>query len=1226
VIARRPPPPDSVSLVRPARRLASTLAAGAILACAAAALASAPAALAAGPTATTGQITEESELHFDRVKLSGTVNPEGTELEECLFEYGETESLGQAKACGQGPSAIGSGTSEVPVTAKVTGLTPGTHYYFRLTAKSSTGTAHGSLQQFTTLGAPAWKLSVKPAGESVIPGPKTKTLFTVEAENVGGDESEGTVTIENTPPAGLPASTPSFRWNSSFFGGFNLASFGFCSGGTCSFPGFLVFFGVKGVKPGEKLVMSVFVEPEGTEGQLEDSARVSGGGAPTAEASGTIDSTSQPSFGHLGFEASLTQASGQPYTQAGGHPYQFTTDFSFATLSCVNPEFEGSAVFAATCPLYDPRNITGLLPPGLVVNPQAVPRCTLAEYFSQSCNFIKNSVGTLQLRPYGMGSSAFKYMEPVVNLEPSGEYPGQLGATVGGLPFIVITSGLRDGSHYEIAATTTAIQTGLNHTRLTLWGVPADPGHDVFRGKFCEDMGGPENPSGYHGVVERFLDRQTLERYCENSTPERPGGGPAETPEAPFITMPTECSGDPLTVTGKYDTWQLPGLWAEETSQLEAVEGCNALTFEPTIEARPTTNLADAPSGLEFNLNVPQDEEAQGVATPELKEAVVKLPAGIRINPAAANGRRGCSEAQANLHVEAPSACPDAAKIGEAEVISSLLHEPLKGSLFLAIPHQNPFGALLAGYLSVEGQGIRIKVPGVFETDPQTGQITTRFPDNPQLPFEELKLKIFGGALGALRTPTTCGRYQTTTSLTPFSAPESGPPETPSSSFETTEAEHGGACPTAEGQEPSAPRFAAGTETPQAGAFSPFSLKLVREDGSQELSKIETTLPPGLSGRLAGIPYCPQAGIERARSREHEGGGAQEQADPSCPAASEVGSLDIGAGAGPDPIHVTGHAYLAGPYKGAPLSVAIVTPALAGPFDLGTVVVRAALYVNPETAQITARSDQIPHILQGIPLDIRSIAMRLSRHDFTLNPTNCEELGFTGAATSVLGQLTSLSERFQVGGCAALPFKPHLSLRLSGATHRAGNPALRAVLTMPPGDANVASAQVALPHTELLDNAHIRNTCSRAQFASSGCPPGSAIGFAKAETPLLEAPLEGPVYLMTGFGHTLPDLAADLNGQIRVLLHGKVDTGPGGGIRNTFEVVPDAPVSKFTLSLDGGGKGLLENSTNLCAGPQRAAALFNGQNASSVQLSPLLKVRCAKHRRHHGRAHRGAGR
>ena len=869
--------------------------------------------------------------------------------------------------------------------------------------------------------------------------------------------------------------------------------------------------------------------------------------------------SSNPAPGLLHFSSSLTNASGEPYTQAGGHPYQFSTNFHFETFSTITgPGGEWNERGAA--PFHDPKNIVADLPSGLVVNPRSSPHCSLADYFSQECEYNKVSVGDASLQVLGLSEGGFH--APIVNLDPAGAYPGELGVPVFGIPIIVITTGIRTGEGYGILATSLGAEVDLDQVRLNLWGVPADEGHNSLRG---------------------------LE------------GGPPESPPTPFVTTPTECSGNPLVVGGSYDTWDIPGEYAEASVELPPIEGCNALSFEPTIEARPTTILADAPSGFEFHLNLPQNEEFEGVASAELKEAVLNLPEGLTVNPSIAKGLMGCTEAQVGLHSQAPAACPDASTIGSAEVHTPLLPQPLKGFVYLAAPHQNPSGSLLAAYLVVEGEGVWIKLPGNIQPNAQTGRLSVKFAENPQLPFENLQVDLFGGALGALRTSPVCGTFEVGSTITPFSAPESGPPATPKTSFNTDTAAHEGeACPTSAGAELNAPRLRAGTETPQAGTYSPFTLRLVREDGSQEVSGVETSLPKGLVGRLAGIPYCSDAAIAAAANKS----GAEEKASSSCPAASEVGTVDVASGAGPTPINIPGHVYLAGPYKGAPLSVAIVTPALAGPFDLGTVVVRAALYVNPETAQVTARSDEIPHILQGIPLDVRSVTMKLSHPNFTLNPTNCEESSFTGVATSVLGQVAPLTQRFQVGGCAALPFAPKLTFRISGSTKHTGTPALTATLSTKPGEANVASTSITLPHSEFLEQAHLKSPCPKQVFAEGSalgekCPSASIYGYAKAVSPLVEKPLEGPVYLRTAPGRHFPDLVVALNGQIDIALAGHVESVPGQ-LRTSFETVPDAPISRFTLTLDGGHKGLIANSTNLCAAAQHVNVQMAGQNGNSI--------------------------
>ncbi len=1104
---------------------------------------------------------------------------------------------------------------------------------------------------------PKWKLTVIPNADYIVSGnPDLAGNYVIEAENVGGQETSGEVVLEDHLPAALGAERAHFF--DTEIGAEarspeqNLGPSLCPSLSECRFPGSFTTPGgkhVDGLKPGQKLVMLVVadVPSAGFEGPLPVSARVSGGGAAAAaEASAANAASPDPPFGLLGFGAALTDSSAHSYTQAGGHPAQLSTEFNFETFSApatipgnTNP-LEAPATQQSTAPLRDPMHVSGELPPGLLANPQAVPTCSLADWYAQACEAAKVDVGVACLRLEFNTLPACHQIVPVYNLQPNGSNPGELGIPYGGTPLAIITAGLRTGSDYGISATSIDPEVALTRVKLTLWGVPAAAEHNALRAKFCTDT--PWRDTGAH-----FASVAELESLCAAE----PGGSPPApgVKETPFLTMPTECSGRPLTIVGRYDTWQVPGEYAERSAEFEPVDACNQLAglFKPTIEARPTTDLADSPSGLEFNLKVPQHEECQGgscePATPSLKEAVVKLPQGLTVNPSSGNGLGACAPEQIGLRTpvgvtpahfyETPARCPEQAAIGTAEVNTPLLHNPLQGVVYLATPHQNPFGSLLAAYIVLEGEGLIIKLPGKIEADPQTGQLTGKFLENPQTPFEDFHLDFFGGARGDLRTPATCGEYETTSVLTPYSYPESGPRyEKATSTFETEfgPGGEGSPCPTTSpSEQPNRPIFHAGTESPEAGRYTPFSLRLAREDGSQEISKIDTTLPPGLVGKLAGVGECSDAQLAVAQSREHEGGGQEERESPSCPANTEVGTVEVGAGAGPTPLYVTGHAYLAGPYKSAPLSLAIITPAVAGPFDLGTVVVRTALNVDPFTAQIRAVSDEIPHILQGIPLDVRSVTLKMNRPEFTLNPTNCEELGFTGAATSLLGNVAPLTQRFQVGGCNTLKFKPKLKISLKGKTTRAQHPALKAVLTMKPGEANIAKAQVTLPGSAFLDQGHIKTVCTRPQLASQTCPAGSIYGHATAVTPLLDQPLSGPVYLGVGFGHKLPDLVADLNGQIRVLLHGKVDTGREHGLRNTFEVVPDAPVSKFTLEMQGGKKGLIVNSESLCSPKTKTKAIadFTAQNGKIFDTEPVVQNSCRKKgRKGHGhKRHRRAG-
>jgi hypothetical protein len=1115
---------------------------------------------------------------------------------------------------------------------------------------------------------PEWKLTVTPIADYLMPEPDETAAFTIEAENVGDAPTNGPITIENTPPSGLLAHGVHFL-NPAVFRPettipSDLAAAGLCSASfqTCEYPG-LISPPLPHLAPGQKLVMQIrLAVPTAATGTVEDQAIVSGGGAATMTASATATVTGEPAFGLHSFAASVTESPCEigaispepfvchPYTQAGGHPYQFTTEFKLATVT--EPAIDNEWGENGISPAGDPRDLVAELPPGLIANPQAVPHCSLAQFFANECS-PSTIVGTVGFRAFGKAQGGLQALVPLFNLQPTGDFPGELGYQVsGGLPYL-ITAGVRSASDYGVSAGSFGLPpANLTRVRVTIWGVPAEHSHDALRGKDCghEMIAGKEAAFWY-----QYFDNSPAhnEAECaediENGLGPLPHGGPAEVEPTPFLTLPSECSGESLTVVGRSRPWRNPAEEATASSTLPPVVGCNRLEFRPTIEAHPTTDLADSPSGFDFDLKVPQNhagpegkEDPRSLSTADLKEAVVTLPPGLVVNPSSGVGLTACSPEQIGLttpvgqtpahFTEAPAQCPDASKLGTVEVKTQLLHEPLGsieplpgrvGSVYLATPHQNPSGGLLAGYIVLEGEGVIIKLAGKFQADPRTGQITASFAENPQLPFEEFRFHFFEGARGALRTPATCGTYEVTSTLTPWSAPESGPPAEPTSEFETNAGPSGGACPTSAAAEPHAPAFRAGTESPAAGAYSPFSLKLVRQDGEQEISQIETTLPEGLVGRLAGTTYCPDAALASAAGKS----GVAEQQSPSCPSSSEVGSVDVAAGAGPTPLNVPGKAYLAGPYKGAPLSLAIVTPAVAGPFDLGTVVVRTALFVDPLTTEITAKSDPIPTILEGIPLDVRQITLQMNKPKFTLNPTSCEPKQITGTALTSLGASASLTQRFQVGGCPALGFKPGLQISLKGSTRHAGHPGLKAVVTYPQKGsyANIASAQVNLPHSEFIDQANLNKTCTKPVLLEGACPAKSIYGKAKAWTPLLEKPLEGPVYLVGGFGYKLPALVAELDGQIKVLLVGKVDSGKNKGIRNTFEAVPDAPVEKFVLEMKGGKKySLLENSENLCARPQKAIASFTAQSGKVLNLHPTVANDCGKRgKKHKGKRHHG---
>ncbi len=1053
--------------------------------------------------------------------------------------------------------------------------------------------------------APAFKITSLGSPTRFVPGDETgSSIYVVTVTNIGAAPTDGSpITLTDILPTGVSFDpTPSLLVE---LGLFNDGEQYFpCEAGppvTCVAPSSVL-------QPGMRLNMLVPVDiAPGAAGTAVNQVSVSGGGAPDASATESTPFSAEPAgFGFRELNTSITADDGAPYTQAGGHPYQFHTGFQI--------NMARNAVGNGSLPTGTLKDVIAKLPPGMVVNPSATPtRCTEAQLkVSPQDECPLGSVVGIVHTTISIGFADPITTEPLYNMVPP---PGAAASfafnAAGASIFVHLLGGVDSAGEYQLTANARDILQlgGVSGITVELWGNPSDPSHDYRRG-----------PCAFGGEFGHIC--------------------PTEPVDTPLLTMPSACSADPLTTSISTDSWEEQGKFVSGSSVTEdegnpiGVDGCNALEFEPTITSQPTTSLADSPTGLDFNLHQPQSEHYEGLSTARLKDAKVTLPQGMTLNPSGGNGLSSCDEQQigyqpseGKIHFSAsPQSCPDAAKVGTLEVSTPLLEEKLPGAVYVAKPYANPFGSLLAIYLAIEDpeRGIVAKLAGKVEADPQTGQLTTTFTDNPQLPIEDIDLHFFNGPRAALKTPLICGEYSTTSTLTPWSTPE-GADAHPSDSFATSVNPTEGSCPTSEAAAPKKPVFTAGTIAPQAGAYSPFVLKLTRPDGSQRLTGLDATLPPGLTGKLAGIPYCSEAQIAQAKSREAPNQGAVEQSNPSCPSATEVGSAPVGAGAGITPLYVTGHAYLAGPYKGAPLSLVIITPAVAGPFDLGAVVVRTALYVNPETAQIHAVSDPFPSIIQGIPLDLRSVALKLDRPSFTLNPTSCDPAQITGSAAMLTGQSSALVSPFQVGGCSALGFKPKLALSLKGGTKRNRYPALKAVVTYPQGGAyaNIARAQVTLPHSEFLEQGHIGTICTRVQFAANACPARSIYGKARAFTPLLDKPLEGPVYLRSS-SRELPDLVASLSGQVDVDLVGKVDTGSNDGIRNTFEAAPDAPVSKFVLEMQGGKKGLLVNSENICRKAQKANASFTAHNGKTYSATPAIKNDCGKKGRK-GKKHKRGG-
>ena len=920
-------------------------------------------------------------------------------------------------------------------------------------------------------------------------------------------------------------------------------------------------------------------------------------------------------FGLNEFDVTFTNKDGTPDTQAGSHPFEVTTSFKNNYTEAGPFEFS---------PDGEVRELIFDQIEGFVGDPQATPTCPFEDFLtllsdgSQRPSCPNNTaVGVANTSVFYPFPYVF-YASAVYNLPPTPGTPARLGFRVAGEP-VVVDVGVNDAPPYDVKPVVRGVPQVFKFygSRLTLWGNPSDPAHDPYRGH-C--LGGE----------------------MQFSTPPygSEGNCPVENAPRSFITLPRSCTG-PAATTYEADSWQEPGKWLRgsvlthddaEPPNPQGMTGCGKLPFKPGMSAKPSSASAESPTGLDFNLDFNQEglTSEDGLAQSDVKKTVVTLPTGVTINPSVGEGLGYCSRAdyeREGIALAAGEGCPSSSKIGSVEVETPLLPEAVKGSVYLAqqgdpaTPDlENPFDSLIAFYIVLKdaNQGIFVKMPAKVEPDPTTGQLVTTVDDIPQLPFSHFNLHFREGSRSPLTTPPACGTYDTVAELTPWSDPSA--PVSVVSSFEVTGGIDQGACPPG-GIPPFKPDFEAGSLNNNAASYSPFDMRLIRHDGEQDMTRFGSVLPPGVVGNLNGVAKCSDADIAVARAKT----GREELAGQSCPAASQIGTALVGAGVGPSLTYVPGKIFLGGPYKGDPLSVVSVTPAVAGPFDAGDVVVQIALDLNPKTAEVEvdgASSDPIPHILQGIPLKVRDVRVHIDREHFILNPTSCDE---SSARATLFGSYrdvfdpaddvpVDLSTRYQAANCLNLGFKPHLGLHLRGGTRRGAYPGLKAVYSPRSGEANVKGLVVRLPRSAFLEQGHIRTICTRVQFAAKSCPAAARYGYIKAWTPLLDEPLQGPVWLRSS-NHKLPDLVFDLHGLVDVEVATRIDSVKGG-IRATVEDAPDAPLARVILHMQGGKKGLIVNSRNLCARRSRAAVRGVGQNGRSFVRRPLLQIKCRRARMH----------
>jgi hypothetical protein len=846
-------------------------------------------------------------------------------------------------------------------------------------------------------------------------------------------------------------------------------------------------------------------------------------------------------------ECTYSSLKAQFFTEAAGHPPVGLTDFQFNT---------GGPLGA---PEGNVQNVRVDLPEGLNVNPQAVPQCPKADFEANPLSCAASIVGT----SYVTSISSVLPLPlpfPVYNLVPDHGSPALFGFNVN-VPLVIdadvyLVADLAWDSDYHEGFTITNIPNSIPLVRNRL----------VFDG----------------------------------------------TKGGTFLTLGSQCNG-PSTTGLKVDSYESPGNFLSySTTPPAAIDSCESVPFDPAVASSPGTAIVDSPSPVAVEVRVPQDLQPQNSST--VRTAKVTLPRGLGLNPAAADDLQACSDAQLGKGTRRPVSCPAGSEIGTVSIQAPALPpDSLPGKVYLGqqLSRDPTSGEQYRVFVDAESPryGLSIRLIGNVSADPATGQLTTTFANAPQVAFSSFRLQFIGDAKGPLTSPPTCGPNATTGQILPWSG---NPAATPSDAFSLTSAPDGGACAKTMAERPFAPGFTAKPQSDAALAYTPFSAHITRPPGQQELKGVDLTLPPGATAKLKGVPYCRPAAIAAAISRS----GEAEKKDPSCPENSKIGVASTVAGTGPSPLKIGGTAYLAGRHKGAPLSLLVITPALAGPFDLGNVVVRVPLFLEPETAQINPDTDAIPDVFGGAKLDIRSVFVNVNRKGFTRNGTNCRKGSTAGVLRGGGGDATNpaafssapVSSPFRAKGCKRLKFRPRLSLRLLGETARAAHPRLRSVLKARSGDANIARASVALPHALFLDQDSLARICTRVQFAARECPKQSIYGRARAFSPLLGKPVKGPVYLRSS-NNTLPDLVAHLKGQVEIDLVGRIDNFRGG-IRTTFDRVPDVPVSKFVLTLRGGKRGLLVASRNLCEQPVEAIVQLKGQNGKRRNSHPPVGSSC----------------
>jgi hypothetical protein len=927
---------------------------------------------------------------------------------------------------------------------------------------------------------------------------------------------------------------------------------------------------------------------------IANTASVSGGGASSAATSEVTPISDEPaSFGLSSFDVDTLEARGEVESQAGSHPFELSTSLAFNVTSRESPSAENHE---EERPLADAavKDVEIALPPGLVGNPNAVPRCSQQAFLEgQNLNCpVDTQVGTVKPFFYGGFPSA---VYPVFNLVPTAGAPAELGfsvATVGHVTIFFHVRANKQGE-YEVVASLNGIpETGpLQGTILTLWGVPSEASHDLEREGTVGDGGQQAGEFCKPSVkVEAGLEIQTT---C-----------PSDAPAKPFLTLPSRCASDqPFTI--ETDSWENPTQPESFPSPQLETTGCEQLAFTPSLTLAPQTTRANSPSGYTVELHLPQNEDPTGLAEADLRDATVTLPAGVVLSPSSANGLQACSPAQFALDSTNTASCPPQSQIGTVTIGTPILSGPLEGQVFLGEPECAPCtpadaqeGKLVRLQLQAQGSGVTVKLEGSASIDQATGQLTVTFRESPQLPFEDVKLTLNGGSRAPLANASACGvPLSASSSLTPYS---SETPAQPSSEpFELS------GCPSPSFQ----PSLVAGTTNNQAGGFSPLTLTLSRGEQDEDLQTLSVRLPPGLLGMLSKVQLCPEA---QARAG-------------TCGAQSEIGSATVGAGPGPEPAFVNGSVYLTGPCEGAPFGLSIVVPATVGPLSLGTIVVGAKVEVDPSTAALTISSGSLPQSLDGVPLQIRTVNLDIDREGFLFNPTDCEPLAFEGAAESAQSLSAAIATRFQAANCAALPFTPKLSGLTHANTSKTHGAYLHVRIVSAGGQAGIAKLKVDLPKQLTPRLSTLQHACLATviEVDPARCPAASVVGSVTVITPVLRQPLVGPVYVVSHGRSASPGVEFVLQGEgVTVEEIGQTSLQQGI-LAGTFRSLPDVPISTLGLVLTEGPNSLFaanlpaRDRRSMCGQSLAMPTEITGQNGAVLKQTTELAVSgCTKPKTH----------